>query len=185
MQIYTDTKENALAAAMKLYTMYGKQTEGQYPRFPDGTRMKFVPAKHFLDMKSRQTAKELLKQQIRFQTNTIEAPIPIKDPYQRFQEYNNRSLMELVLDLQCREKDNEPYFRHIAKKWTREYDDRRYEVSIHTNMYSEAASVLRRLAEVLTEEYGPEVANAIGKPIPMDDDDYVSTTSASLITLET
>ena len=93
--------------------------------------------------------------------------------------------MELVLDLQCREKDNEPYFRHIAKKWTREFHDKRYEVSIHTNMYTEAASVLCRLAEVLTEEYGPEVANAIGKPIPMDDDDYVSTTLASLITLET
>ena len=185
MQIYTDSKENALDAAAKLYPKYGKEIDGHYPRFPDGSRMKFVPANHFLDMKSRQTAKALLRQQIRFQSNSIEAPIPIKDPYQRFEAYGNRSMMELLLDLQCKEKDNEPYFRHVSKKWTRDFDDKRYEVSINTNMYPEAAAVLRKLEEVLTHAYGPEVAAALGKPHPSDEEDFISTTSASLITLDT
>ena len=185
MQMYTDTKENALAAAAKLYPMYGKQTEGHYPRFPDGTRMKFVPASHFLDMKSRQTAKELLRQHIWVRTNTVKAPIQIRDPYQRFKAHNNRSMMELLLDLQCKERDNEPYFRLVSKKWTKDYEDERYEVLVHTNMYSEAASILRRLPEVLTKEYGPEVAAALGNPTPTDDEDFISMTSASLITLNT
>lgn len=183
MQIYADSKENTLAAATNLYPKYRRQIDGQYPRFPDGTRMKFVPATHFLDMKSRKTAKELLQQQVRFQSNTVEAPIPVRDPYQCFEGHGNRSMMELLLDLQCQKRDNEPYFRHIAKKWTKDYEDRRYEVSIHTNMYSEAASVLRNLEEVLTKEYGPKVAAALGKPETTDDDDFLSTTSASLITL--
>ena len=185
MQIYTDSKENALTACAKLYSKYGKEINGQYPRFPDGTRMKFVPATHFLDMRSRKQAKGLLLQQIWIQSNTIEAPLPIKDPYQRFEQQGNRSMMELLLDLQCPERDNEPYFRQITKKWTKDYDDKRYEATTHTNMYGEAASILRNLEEVLTREYGPEVAAALGNPPSTGEDDFQSVTSGSLITLDT
>ena len=104
--------------AEKLHNKYGKQTEdGQYPRLPDGTRMRFVPASIYLDMAGRSKAGELFKQQIYFQNNVTLAPIPIRDPNRRFERHQNRTMQELVLDLLCKEKSNEPYFCHLKPKY--------------------------------------------------------------------
>ena len=43
--VFAATRQNALQIAEQLHNKYGKQTEdGQYPRLPDGTRMRFVLA---------------------------------------------------------------------------------------------------------------------------------------------
>ena len=185
-QVYAPTKELARKAAEKLYAKYGRQTnDGQYPRFPDGTRMRFVPATHFLDMKSRTMANSLLQQQILFQQNTIRAPIPVTDPYQRFESQGNKTMQELILDLQCEQKNNEPYFRHIAKKWTREYNNTSFEVEIHGNMFNDAARILRKLPEVLEETYGKEVAEALIPTMDQEDEYFSHSQTMSIITLDT
>ena len=136
MQAYTASRDMTRDAADQFYKSYGRQTkEGHYPRMPDGSRMRFVPAAHFLDMKSRQTARGLMTRQIWMQSNTVNAPILIADPFHRFQAHGNKTMSELLLDLKCQEKDDEPYFRHITRNWTREYSDDRFEVAIHANMY--------------------------------------------------
>ena len=185
MQAYAETKWKAREAAAKFYAAYGRQINGNYPRMPDGSRMKFVPAAHFIDMKSRKSAKELMTRQIWIQSNTVFAPIPITDPYQRFETQGNKTMSELLLDLQCETRDEEPYFRHISKKWTREYDSQKYEVAIHQNMYTEAASILRNLREVLTKTYGKEVADAIGNMNESEEEELGSTHTMSVITLDT
>ena len=135
MQAYAASREMARDAADQFYKSYGQQTaEGSYPRMPDGSRMRFVPAAHFLDMKSRPTARGMMTRQIWMQSNTVNAPIPIVDPFQRFEAHGNKTMNELLLDLQCKEKDDEPYFRHLTRKWTREYSDDQFEVVINTNM---------------------------------------------------
>ena len=185
MQAYAETKNKAREAAAKFYASYGRQINGNYPRMPDGSRMKFVPAAHFIDMKSRKTARDLMNRQIWSQSNTVYAPIPITNPYQRFESQGNKTMNELLLDLQCETKDEEPYFRHINKKWTREYDPHKYEVAIHSKMYTEAAGILRNLREVLTKTYGKEVADAIGNMNEEEEDELGSTHTMSVITLDT
>ena len=49
----------------------------------------------------------------------------------------------------------------MVKKWTREYNPNVFEVEIHSNMYTEAAKVLRKLPEVLEREYGKTAADAL------------------------
>ena len=110
MQAYAETRDQAQDAADIFYKSYGTQVKGQYPRTPDGSRMQFVPAAYFLDMKSRQTVRELMRQQIWFQTNAIVAPLPISDPYQRFQTHGNKTINELLLNLTCKDRDNESFF---------------------------------------------------------------------------
>ena len=182
-QLYSDTRENAHQAAMTFSAKYGKQIDGQYPRLPDGTRMKFVPAAHYLDMKSKQMSTKLLRQQIGFQSNVVSATIPIKDPYQKFATQDDKTMQELILDMLCEEKDNEPYFRHIAQKWSREYSQREYEVSIHSNMYQYAVPILKNLKEELTKKYGKEVGDALVEKHSHRADEYSQAMSA--ITLET
>ena len=183
LQVYAKSQAQARNVASELYAMYGKQVDGQYPRMPDGSRMRFVPASHFLDMKSRPIALRMLRQQIAFARNTIAAPIPVKDPNQRFPEYDNKTMQELILDLTCTEKDDEPYFRHVAKKWTREYNPHAFEVEIHNNMYGDAAKILRKLPEVLQNTYGKSAADALTY-MPQDGDTEISQ-EISVITLDT
>ena len=160
--IYAETRQNALLVAEKMHNKYGKQTEdGQYPRLPDGTRMRFVPASIYLDMAGRSKAGELFKQQIFFQNNVTLAPIPIRDPNRRFEEHHNRTMQELILDLLCAEKSKEPFFRHLKPKYFRNFKTREYMVSIHNEMYHEAANVLRNLKQVLTDKYSAEVGDAL------------------------
>lgn len=185
MQAYAPTKAQAREAAEVFYKAYGRNIDGLYPRMPDGSRMRFVPAAHFLDMKSRQTYKDLMRRHIWFQANTVMAPIPISDPYQRFEAQGNRTMTELLLDLKCKTKDDEPYFKHIIKKWTRDYDDKRFEVAIHTNMYTEAASILRNLQGTLKEAYGDDVARALGELREDEEEELASYHTTSLITLDT
>lgn len=183
-QVYSDTRDNAQKAATKLTEKYGKQQNGHYPRLPDGTRMKFVPAAHFLDMKSKQMSTKLLRQQIGFQTKVINTQIPIKDPQQVFTTQDNKTMQELILDITCDTMDDEPYFRHIAKRWTRDFAQKSYEVSIHSNIYHLAAPILRNLKDELTKRYGKEVGDAIGDT-QTTSDEYSTSQAMSAITIET
>jgi hypothetical protein len=186
MQAYAASREMARDAADQFYKSYGRQTaEGSYPRMPDGSRMRFVPAAHFLDMKSRPTARGMMTRQIWMQSNTVNAPIPIADPFQRFEAHGNKTMNELLLDLQCKEKDDEPYFRHLTRKWTREYSNDQFEVAINTNMYAEAAKILRKLPEVLTQTYSKEVADALHTLRDDEMEELRSYQTASVITLDT
>ena len=70
LTIYSDTAENSRTAARYMMEKYGAQDkEGQYPRMPDGTRMRFVPAARFLDMAGKSTAKKVFANQIKFNVN--------------------------------------------------------------------------------------------------------------------
>ena len=160
--VFAETRKDALMIAEKLHSKYGKQTEdGQYPRWPDGTRMRFVPASVYLDMAGRSKAGELFKQQVYFQNNVTFASIPIRDPTRRFKEHGDRTMQELVLDLLCEEKSNEPYFRHLKRKYFRNFKTQEYMVSIHREMYPKAAEVLRNLKQILIDTYSAEVGNAL------------------------
>ena len=187
-QVYVTDRHRAVYAAGYLHEKYGKQTQdGQYPRMPDGTRMRFIPASAYLDMAARRRAGELFRQHIHFQSYSTYAPIPIRDPMQRFQTQNNRTMQELVLDLLCEEKDNEPYFRHLKKRYFRNFRTTEYTISIHNEMFHLASTVLRNLKGVLTERYHQEVGDAL-----MEQDDATAsdtfdagTASFSGISLET
>lgn len=132
-----------------------------YPRLPDGTRMRFVAAHVFLDMQGSSTAASLLQQQIIFQRQEVTAPIPIRDPWQRFPSQNNKTMHELVMDLQDPDQKNEPYFWNMRKKFHWNFKTKEWEVNIHGKMYPSAAKILRRFKEHMTEQYGEEVGEAI------------------------
>ena len=83
----------------------------------------------------------------------------------------------------CAEKDKEPYFRHIVKKWTQEYDPNVIKVEIHNNMYTEAAKVLQNLPEVLEKKYGKSAADAL--KYTHQEFDAVELQATSVITLDT
>ena len=178
--VYVEDRQKAVMVAGRMHEMYGRQTDDklQYPRLPDGTRMRFMPASIYLDMAGRQKAGELFRQQIFFQNNSTIAPIQIRDPGQKFEAHENRSMQELLLDLVCEEKVNEPYFRHIKKKFTRNWKANEYEVSIHNEMYPYAAKVLRNLQEIMTEKYSKEVGDAIMNPSEEETRSMQNSTSA-------
>ena len=162
MQVYAETRMEAKATAYKLNELYGStEVDGMYPRMPDGTRMRFVAAHVYVDMTGRATAANLFKQQMLFQQFEVTAPIPIRDPDQRFKTQGNKTMHELVMDLQDPENKNEPYFRNMKRKFHWNYKTKEYEVNIHSGMYQSTAQILRRFKAVMTERYGDEVGEAI------------------------
>ena len=162
LQLYCATREQAVKAAATFSQQFGKITEdGQYPRLPDGTRMRFIAAHIYLDMQGKATAATLFNQQIQFQSTEVIAPIPIRDPYQRFATQGNKTMHELCMDLQDSEQMNEPYFRYMKRRFHWNYKTKEWEVSIHSNMYPAAAKILRNFKHYMTSMYGDEVGDAI------------------------
>ena len=162
LQMYTATRDQAVEAAKYFSQKYGiPEKDGQYPRMPDGTRMRFLAAYIYLDMQGRATAANLFKKQIKFQVAEVFAPLPIRDPFQRFKTQNNKTMHELCMDLKDPKKANEPYFRYMKKRYNWNYKTKEYEVSIHNGMYETAAKVIRRFKEIMTTQYGDEVGDAI------------------------
>ena len=161
-QVYAPTRAQAHQAAMTLSQKYGSpEANSQYPRLPDGTRMRFIAASIYLDMQGRATAANLFHQQVKFQTTEVTATIPIRDPNQKFPTQNDRTMQQLLLDLKDSDREDEPFFRHLRKKFHWNFKTDEYEVSIHGQMYQRSAGILRNLKQVVTKEYGPEVGEAI------------------------
>ena len=72
MQVYTETRQQALEAAIHLSKKYGNQQDNrQYLRMLNGTKMRFTAAHTYLNMQGRTTAATLLKQQIAFQHQEV------------------------------------------------------------------------------------------------------------------
>ena len=162
MQVYAETKDLALKTAITLVEKYGRNDkDGLYPRMPDGTRMRFVAASAYLDMQGRSTAARIFHHQVLFSEQEITAPIPIRDPDQRFPSQNNRTMHELVMDAKDPTQKNEPYFRCMKRKFHWNYKTREWEVSIQGCMFDSASKILRRFKEYMTETYGEEVGEAI------------------------
>ena len=162
MQVYAESRDEALVVAQKLSERYGSvDADRMYPRLPDGTRMRFVAAHPFLDMQGSTTAANLFQQQILLQKYEVTAAVPIRDPFQRFSSHNNKTMHELVMDLRDPEQNNEPYFRNMRKKYNWNFKTKEWEVSMHSGMYASAAKILRRFKEHMTEQYGDEVGDAI------------------------
>ena len=162
MQVYAESRDEALLVAQKLSERYGSvNADRMYPRLPDGTRMRFVAAHPFLDMQGSTTAANLFQQQILLQKYEVIAPIPIRDPFQRFPTQQGKTMHELVMDLRDPNQNNEPYFRNMRKKYHWNFKTKEWEVSMHTGMYPSAAKILRRLKDHMTEQYGDEVGDAI------------------------
>ena len=162
MQVYAESRDEALKVAQKLSKEYGSvDKDRMYPRLPDGTRMRFVAAHVFLDMQGSTTAARLFQQQILLQKYEVTAPIPIRDPLQRFQSQQGKTMHELVMDLRDPESNNEPYFRNMRKKYHWNFKTKEWEVSMHPGMYQRGAKILRNFKEQMTAEYGEEVGDAI------------------------
>ena len=96
--------------------------------------------------------------------------------------------MELLLDMKCERKENEPYFRHVTKMWTRNFTEKKWMVSVHKEMLQEAQSMIGKLKEELGKRYGEAVAL---KVIEHDEHEEASTYSketsnytASTLTLD-
>jgi hypothetical protein len=166
MQVTAETKKKAHEVCMKLHKKYGYQQEGQYPKLPDGTRMKFVPASIYLDHKSNLTARGHFKNHIAMNAKAVQIPIPIRDPTMMIiinegkENEHKKSIGSIILDLECEEKHNEPYFRHFAKKWSPRYEDKKFTACVHNEMIKEATGILEVLEDKLINKYGEQVRDA-------------------------
>jgi len=81
-------------------------------------------------------------------------------------------MMELLLDLKCPDQNQEPYFRHIVKKWTRDPSQNTYQVSIHQQMTAHSLPILANLHDTMQQTYGHEVANDVLNNIESNDSSY-------------
>ena len=123
--------------------------------------MRFIPASRYLDMPGEATAKNLLKNQISFNQNHVRFELPTTAIYKKYPDHGNKTLMEMILDLKCDHQNNEPYFRHIIRKWTKDPTQLVYQVSVHKQMSPYSQQALLQLRAKLKHQYGDDVADDI------------------------
>ena len=104
MVVYTDEKQGAerMKAVETLNNKYGKQNKnGQYPRFSDGSRMRFVPSFQYLSILERERTNPLINVHIHLKKSSLEYPLEVseKNLQHMFPKYK-KTLGEILLGIQ-------------------------------------------------------------------------------------
>ena len=163
LAIYTDERSGAvrMKTVEKLNDTYGKQNKnGQYPRFSDGSRMRFVPSYQYLSLMERDRAKPIMDIQIHLKKSSLEYPLEIsKEQINTVIKSHKKTLGEMILGIQDK-VTQEPIFRHFTMSWSRVYEERKVQVSVMEKLAKKARATISNLREILQELYGDEAIKA-------------------------
>ena len=155
--VYVYDKKHKAEAKKQLMDKYGTLETPEWPTMRDGSKMKFVP---IINRPSPPTV-EYLTDNLWIQANSKANEVNyelkawnLKEP----QEYlGGKSLEYIIHSKTSSERKGVPLFKHIARKWTENPWEERYEVVIQPNVYQEATKYMQKIQNNLITEYGQKV----------------------------
>ena len=167
--IYTDETDihHRKKLIEKFNAKYGKQRDGQYPEFPDGTRMRFVPATQYVPVIERVRAQKFMEVQMVLNRSSGSFHLPVPDPgsLNTICQGQTKTIGSLILSI-LDDETGEPIFRHFSTRWAPNFADYGINVSTIDKMNKKALSVIECLPEILEEAFGKTVAYTYEKAKP-------------------
>ena len=147
-----------------MYEKYGRlEANGMWPRFPDGSRMRYTPNyNNVKGIKGKKMFEVRVRLQIQMNWSKQLMDTQIRDPGEKLDCLNNKTIGEAILACECNVgNQTEPHFRHFSHKWSQNPDARMWEICIHPHRYREAAAFHSTTMRThLIDEYGAEVVSA-------------------------
>ena len=127
--------------------------------WPDGSMMRFVPfLQPTCSLRNREKLEVMLDYQIHSRIQETKRDIDIIDIYSDQEYLGGKCLHEVLLRIQSKKILGSPVFKHITKKWTRNYLDTYYQVTSFSSLTAEANEVVENLMATLVDEFGHEVS---------------------------
>ena len=153
--IYAPTSAEAETARRILYQHYGKTETGNFPQWPDGSRMKFLPLDEgFLPSSIADRILPRMKWHIFAKANEVSIPLPHFDPWQHIG--STKETIGSFLHNVTTPKGI-PVFRHITHRWTRNPEHRKWNITVSSHMEEVARTYLGNLSTYLHAQYGDDV----------------------------
>ena len=185
--IYAPTAAEAETARGILYQHYGKTDTGNFPQWPDGSRMKFLPlSEGFLPTSIADRILPRMKWHIFAKANEVSIPLPQFDPWQHIGS-TKESIGSFLHSVTT--PKGIPVFRHITHRWTPNPEHQKWNVTVSSHMEEVARTYLSNLSTSLFTKYGDKVlpllqeeASTIQVPsLPSDLGKYYNTLDDDLI----
>jgi len=139
---------------IKLYEAFGKEIDGKWPIWMDGSRMKFIPLSNRKIRNIAQIEKRLdwyIYQKVTDEILFLE-PMDIWTPIPGHENTTIGQHLHMMTN-----KDDTPIFRHIIHKWTANALVNAWEITARPEMVEEAVQVLKGFKSELTSTYGSEI----------------------------
>ena len=155
--------DKALAMLVKLYSKETQKKE--WPRLPDGSRMKFVPL--VIGPINNTKVKRQLTKRINWHitAKALEETmdLPLTDIFTKHQYLKGQSLAYILQGIMSKEIQGATVFRHVTKKWTINPDDKEYEITAHYHMRNEANAFMKNIESFLKDNYGEQSLKHVRK----------------------
>ena len=162
--IYAPTSAEAETARRILYQHYGKTETGNFPQWPDGSRMKFLPLDEgFLPSSIADRILPRMKWHIFAKANEVSTPLPHFDPWQHIGP-TKESIGSFLHNVTT--PKGIPVFRHITHRWTRNPEHRKWNVTVSSHMEEVARTYLGNLSTHLHTKYGDDVLPILQEDTP-------------------
>ena len=158
--VYVAREEDKAKAQVKLSEKFCKGKGGEWPIWPDGSRMKFVP---YASPTSNPKALKIIERRIEWHThskaNEVKIDIDIEDIHEKKTYLGGKSLEEAIYNIKSKEEKYKhlTVFKSIVRRWTRDPTLIKYQVSAFSVMADEAKEICESLKSMLHTQYGNEV----------------------------
>jgi len=140
----------------KLYEAFGKEVDGKWPIWMDGSRMKFLPLSNRKIRNVAQIEKRLdwhIYQKATDEILFLE-PMDIWTPIPGHETTTIGQHLHMLTS-----KDGTPIFRHIVHKWNSNPLINSWEITVRPEMVEEAVNILKGLKSQLHTTYGNDILN--------------------------
>ena len=158
LAIFAPTSAEASTARRILYQTYGKSDTGQFPQWPDGSRMKFLPLDDgFLPSNIADRILPRLRWHIFAKANEIAVPLPELDPWKEIGD-SGESIGSFLHGVTT--PKGTPIFRHITHRWTPHPEETQWNITASAHMDDVAHQYISNLSKHLRTKFGDEALSA-------------------------
>lgn len=155
--IYVPNASMVAGARKKMIQMFGKDTGGDDPTWPDGTKMRFLPLKNGV-IKSERT-KAIIKKRMAYhiwmKAHDKVMLTNVTSIHEGADIFEGKSFSEYVMNM--KDQHEQQIFRHFKRGWSRDPTKEKWLLAVQPHMVATANKILRNLQATLTEKYGNEV----------------------------
>ena len=157
--VYVSSPSEIKNARRYLTEKYGKLQNKMWPMMPDGSRMRFIPMiQSYIKNKAlyNHLYKSLWTQSVS-KSGEIYLDINFNDLFTPKQYFQGQTLEWVIHNALSSKKSNIPLYKHIVKKWTKEYSEQKLQVAVSKCMHEEAISFMNTMEDELVKSFGEEV----------------------------
>ena len=157
--LYTSDKQKARQIRSNVMKEYGRLKNGLWPMIEDGSRTRFIPLlPGFIGNKKLfQNIKDNLWTQACTKAGDVTFDIQLNDIYEPKEYLENLSMEQVIHGIPSVSKKGLPLFKHISRKWTKNYNESQIEVVVSSTLTQEATKYMRGLRNNLVRKYGNKV----------------------------